>query len=142
MVVLLLRHNRSNGRYRRAVGGGQHLKLMRQVPEHHTFNRDGRRDNGFAATEASQQPQRQPADATQPITTAAGMIAALQFLLKNRSMTTLVGEEFLELIHHARDEKPGHEQLSAIDTDRAMLACMVNLHHAVAQVFALGREMR
>jgi hypothetical protein len=54
-------------------------------------------------------------------------------------MAALVGEELLEFVHHARDEKPGHKQLSTVDTDRTMLARMVDLHHAVAEVFALSR---
>ncbi len=142
MVVLLLRHNRSNGRYRMRIDVGQHIKLMSQVLKHHALNRDGGSDNGFAATHASHQTQRQTADATQPITTAAGITTALQFILENRPMATLVGEELLELIDHARDEKPGHKQLSAIDADSSMLACMVDLHHAIAQVVILSREMR
>ena len=139
MMVLLLLHNRSDGRHRVEIDIAQHIKLMSQVLEHHTFNRDGSSDNGFAATDASNQTQRQTADATQPITTAARIIATLQLLLKNRPMAALVGEELLEFIHHARDEKPSHKQLSTVDTDRAMLARMVDLHHAVAEVFALSR---
>src|SRR5471032_603520 len=142
MMVLLLLHNRSNGRHRAEIDIAQHIKLMSQVLKHHTFNRDGSGDNCFAATDASNQTQRQTADATQPITTAAGIIATLQLLLKNRPMAALVGEELLKFIHHARYEKPGHKQLSAVDTDRTMLARMVDLHHAVAEVFALRSEER
>ncbi len=139
MMMLLLLHNRSNGRHRGEIDIGQHLKLMSQVLEHHTLNCDGSSNNSFAATDASNQTQRQTADATQPITTAAGITATLQLFLKNRPMAALVGEELLEFIHHARDEKPGHKQLSAVDTHRAMLARMVDFHHAVAEVFAHSR---
>lgn len=141
MVVLLLRHNRINGCHRMRIDIAQYVKLMGQVLEHHTLNRNGSRHNGLATTEAGDQPQRQTTNATQPVTPAAAIPATLQLCLKDGAMTALVREKLLELLHHARYEKPRHKQLPAVDANRAMLAGMVNLHHAVAEVFSISQEI-
>lgn len=49
-------------------------------------------------------------------------------------MATFVGQEFLELTHHAGYKQSRHKQLAAVDTDRAMLPGVVDFDHAIAQV--------
>ncbi|SDA59774.1 hypothetical protein SAMN03159443_01575 [Pseudomonas sp. NFACC15-1] len=141
MMVLFFFHDRSDGRHCVRIDIAQNLKLVGQVFKHHTFNRDGGGKNGFTAAEASDQSQRQAAHPAQPVTAAAGIVATLQFREEDGPVTALVGKKLPELTHHIREEKPGHGQLTAVDTDRAMLTCMVNLHHAIAEVCFVRQDV-
>jgi hypothetical protein len=60
--------------------------------------------------------------------------APLQLGLEHSAMATLVRQKLLQFSHHARGKEPRHEQLAAVDTDRAMLTGMVDFDHAVAQI--------
>ena len=105
---------------------------MFQVPEHHTLDRRGRGRNGTAAKQASDGPEYEATRAAKPVATAATAATPRQLGAKDGSMSLLMGAELTQFGDHLWSSQPGQENLSCIDADGALLACVIDPDDAVA----------
>lgn len=117
------------------VHAAQRDQLPLQMTKHDALDGGGCCGNGLGAEQSGQETQHPATESTQTIASAATASSALEFSRKDRTMVPLVLAEKPKLRKHGRRGPTRHEDLSAIDADRAMLAGVIHLDDAIADAF-------
>ena len=117
------------------VDTAQILDLLLHVPKDHALDGNGGCGNGVAPGQAGRRAENQTAEPAPEVASAATLTAASQLLPEARTMPPLMGKEVVQFRQHFRRSPPGEPPLSKIDADGAMLARVIDFHHAVAEGF-------
>lgn len=140
IVVLLLFGN--DGRDRSDSSGVtplQRHQLLLQVPEYDALHRHRRGRDGAGSQKTRDEAKEQATEAAKPIAATAWAVTTAQLCPKDGTVALLVRTEFFEFIDQAGCGQARHEELPAIDVDGAMLAGVIHLEDAVAQVVRCRR---
>src|SRR3954469_15652129 len=135
MMLLLFNHDVPKRSHGLIVEPGQRLDLRRHVPKHDPLDSHGRGGNGATARKPRQGAEHEAAKAAPGIASASALAAPRQLVPKARAMPPLMGKKMIELRHHLRRSPPGEPPLRQIDAHGAMLARVIDFHHAVAKGF-------
>lgn len=94
MMLLLLRNDSGDGLHRARINTAKRRQLLLQMSKHHTLHSNSSSRNGARAKYTRDDPQEVPAQATQHVATTPRSTTALQFRVKQGSVSQLVRPKF------------------------------------------------
>jgi hypothetical protein len=126
MLLLFVDDRRYRGG-RRRVAGGKLFDLILQMAQYDIFHCNGGRCNRLPAAERGEHAQCEAAKGAHPVTATPWLFTPLKFSKKDRAMTLLVRSEFNQLSNELGRSNSRDQNLPRVDTDRAVLACVIDL---------------
>lgn len=142
MVLLLFSDDGRDCRHSGGIAVLENRKLVRQMAKYDAFHGHRRSHDRARAEQSSQDPQHESAHAAKHVAAAARMIAPRQFRAENGSVPALVRAELDEFVDHVRCRESRQENLPAVDVHGAVLARMIDLDDAVAEISVSGLHSR
>ena len=133
MVFSLFANNIIECRHSLGVDTAKGEPLLVEVAKDDLFHGDGRSSDSTSSEWCRRDAEHRSTDCTQPVAAAATNATAGEFCRKDCAVPFLVRLAFRQFSDKRRCHKARYPSLTPIDTDRTLLAGVIDFHHAVAK---------